>query len=56
MMNIDFIDDVVDIKLIKDLKNRSLSSGEGEGGRGPMNRIIGVQVCDARNDGKNYKC
>ena len=29
-MNIDFIDDVVDIKLIKDLKSRSLAIGEGE--------------------------
>jgi len=32
MMNIDLIDDVVDIKMIKDLKNRSLSIGEGGGG------------------------
>jgi hypothetical protein len=31
-MNIDLIDDVVDIKMIKDLKNRSLSIGEGGGG------------------------
>ena len=30
-MNIDFIDDVVDIKMIKDLKNRSLPIGEKEG-------------------------
>ena len=44
-----FKDDVVDIKLIKDLKNRSLSAGEGDGGRGPLNRIDSVQVCDARN-------
>jgi hypothetical protein len=29
-----FKDDVVDIKLIKDLKNRSLTVGEGGGGRG----------------------
>ena len=45
-----FNDDVVDVKMIKDLKNRSLSIGEGEGGRGLMNRIVVVQECDARED------
>ena len=40
-----FKDDVVDIKLIKDLKNRSLSIGEGDGGRGRLNRIYIVQEC-----------
>ena len=42
--------DMVDIKLIRDLKNRSLSVGEGDGGRGPVNRIYRVQECVARND------
>ena len=32
-------DDVEVMMLIKDLKNRSLSFGEGGGGRGRMNRI-----------------
>jgi hypothetical protein len=31
MMNIDLINDVIDIKMIKDLKNRSHSIGEGGG-------------------------
>ena len=40
-------DDVVDLKMIKDLKNRSLSIGEGEGGRGLMSKIVVVQECES---------
>lgn len=50
-----FKDDVVDVKMIKDLKKRSLSIGEGGGGRDLMNRIGVVQVCDARGDEQKYK-
>ena len=50
-MNIDFIDDVVDIKMIKDLNNRPLSIGEGEGGRGLMNRIVAAQECPSTSSG-----